>query len=75
MNDKIKEILSDFTDTPIDKMNDDTLLVNDLGLNSLDVVNVVVAFEDEFEIEIPDRVIPSFQTIGDINRYIDKMSC
>ena len=70
MNEKIKEILSEFTNIPTEEMNDDTLLVNDLGLNSLDVVNVVVAFEDEFNIEIPDRVIPRFQTIDDIQMYI-----
>ena len=72
MIEKIKEILSEFTDMDISSMNENTTLINDLGLNSLEVVNVVLAFEDEFGIEIPDRDIPGFQTIGDIIFYLNK---
>lgn len=72
MFDKVVQILGDYTDFPTEKMNESTDLVNDLGLNSLDVINVVVAFEDEFGIEIPDRVISGFRTVGDIAAYLDK---
>lgn len=72
MFDKVVQMLGDYTDFPIEKMNESTELVNDLGLNSLDVMNVVVAFEDEFEIEIPDRVISGFRTVGDIADYLVK---
>ncbi len=51
MFDKVVQILGDYTDFLTEKMNESTDLVNDLGLNSLDVMNVVVAFEDEFGIE------------------------
>lgn len=71
MIEKIKEILSEFTDMDISSMNENMTLINDLGLNSLEVVNVVLAFEDEFGIEIPDRDIPGFQTIGDIIFYLE----
>ena len=56
-------------------MNKSTELVNDLGLNSLDVINVVVAFEDEFSIEIPDRAINNFHTVGDIADYLERNEC
>ncbi len=72
MIDKIIEILAEFTEMHTADMNESTELVNDLGLNSLDVMNVVVAFEDEFDIEIPDRIIKDLQTIGDIAEYIEK---
>lgn len=72
MFDKVVRILGDYTDFPTEKMNESTDLVNDLGLNSLDVMNVVVAFEDEFGIEIPDRVISGFHTVGDIADYLVK---
>ncbi len=72
MFDKVVQILGDYTDFPTEKMNESTDLVNDLGLNSLDVMNAVVAFEDEFGIEIPDRVISGFHTVCDIAAYLDK---
>ena len=70
MFDKVVQILGDYTDFPIEKINESTDLVNELGLNSLDVMNVVVAFEDEFGIEIPDSVISGFHTVGDIADYL-----
>lgn len=72
MIDKVIEILAEFTEMDTADMNESTELVNDMGLNSLDVMNVVVAFEDEFDIEIPDRIIKYLQTIGDITEYIEK---
>lgn len=72
MIDKVIEILAEFTEMDTADMNESTGLVNDMGLNSLDVMNVVVAFEDEFDIEIPDRIIKDLQTIGDITEYIEK---
>ncbi len=72
MIDKIIEILSEFTELSTEEMNENTELVNDMGLNSLDVVNVIVAFEDEFNIEIPDRIIKDLRTIGDISKYIEE---
>ncbi|MDE6728654.1 MAG: acyl carrier protein [Oscillospiraceae bacterium] len=72
MIDKIKEILSEYSGIGTNEMNEETKLVSDLGLSSLDVVNVVVAFEDEFGIEIPDSDIKYLNTINDIKIYIEK---
>lgn len=68
---RVIEILSGFTEVKAEDMNEKTRLAADLGLNSLDVVNLVVEFEDEFDIEIPDENIRDFQTIGDILRFIE----
>ena len=46
--------------------------MEDLGLSSLEVINLVLAFEDEFEIEIPERIIPTMHTVGDIVAYLEK---
>ena len=56
-------------------MNPDTVseghsLVDDLGLSSLDVINLAVMFEQEFDIEIPDRHIMKFVVVGDIVNYL-----
>ena len=50
----------------------DTVLLADLGMNSFDMVNLVCVVEDEFEIEIPDRVIGTFKTVGDVIDFIEK---
>ncbi|MBP3799782.1 MAG: acyl carrier protein [Bacilli bacterium] len=50
----------------------DSALVDDLGLSSLEVINIVAAFEDEFDIEIPDRIIPTLRTVGDIVKYLEE---
>lgn len=72
MIDKVIDILSEFTEMSSADMNENTELVNDMGLNSLDVINVIVAFEDEFDIEIPDRIIKDLHSIGDIVDYLEK---
>lgn len=72
MTEKVIEILSEFTEMKPEQMTCDTKLVADMGLNSFDVVNVVVAFEEEFDIEIPDKSIKEFQTIGNIADYLEK---
>ena len=71
MFDRTVEILEDFveSDTEITR---DSALVDDLGLSSLEVISIVAAFEDEFEIEVPDRIIPTLRTVGDIVDYLEE---
>ncbi len=71
MLEKVIDILSGFASFDRENVNEQTHLVSDLGLSSLDVVNIVVAFEDEFDIEIPDELIPTFTTVGSIVEYLD----
>lgn len=72
MIEKIIDILADFTTLEKDMITEKTSLVTDLGLSSLDVINVVVAFEDEFDIEIPDQKIKELVTVGDIVEYLER---
>ena len=72
MEERVKDILSEFTEMNKEKMTRSTKLVADLNLNSLDVVNIMLAFEDEFDIEVPDRILKNFNTIGDITNYLEK---
>ena len=72
MLERVQHILQDYTDVPMFDITLDSTLVEKLGLNSLDVVNIVVAFEDEFDIEIPDRAIKNLTTVGDIVNYLEK---
>jgi len=71
MFEKVKEILLDFTS---ENITPESTLVSDLGLSSFDVVSVVSEFEDEFDIEIPDRDIHKLITIQDVIAYIEEKS-
>ena len=72
MIEKVIEILAEFTTLEKEKITKESGLTTDLGLNSLDVINVVVAFEEEFDIEIPDHRIKELVTVGDIEEYLEK---
>ena len=71
MFDRTVKILEDYVDEDC-KITKDSALVDDLGLSSLEVINIVAAFEDEFDIEVPDKVIPTLRTIGDIVKYLEE---
>lgn len=72
MIEKVKKILLNYTEASVDEMKPEMDLVKDLGLNSLDVVNLIVTFEDEFGIEISDRTIKNLKTVGDIVECLEK---
>lgn len=71
MLEKIIDILAEFTVLEREKVTEQSSLIGDLGLNSLDVINMVVAFEEEFDIEIPDEKLKDFVTVGDIVKYLE----
>ena len=66
------ELLRDFIDDEDSEITADSALVDDLGLSSLEVINIVATFEDEFGIEVPDRIIPTLRTVGDIVNYLEE---
>lgn len=72
MLERVSAILREYTSIDGTAITMDSALVDDLGLSSLEVINLVLAFEDEFDIEIPERVIPTMHTVGDIVRYLEK---
>lgn len=67
---KVAAILREFAETAPEPITAAHSLADDLGLSSLDVFNIVVMFEEEFGIEIPDRRIAGFVTVGDIAEYL-----
>lgn len=66
MIERVKSILSKYSKVPVKKMTMESRLMGDLGMSSFDLVNVIVAFEDEFDIQIEDNEIRTIQTIGDV---------
>lgn len=71
MLDKVISIISEYQDIPADTIHADSYLVNDLGFTSYDVVSLVGKFEDEFDIEVPDRKIKLMKTVDDIVKFIE----
>ena len=69
--DKIKEIIIEQLSVEEDDITMDTHLMKDLEADSLDAVEIIMAIEDEYGIEIPDEVAEKFQTVGDLVHYVD----
>ena len=68
---KVKAILSEQFDVEEDKISLETSIINDLGADSLDVVDVLMSIEDEFEVEVPDDEIENIKTVEDLVKYIE----
>lgn len=68
---KIRKILSDFLEIKESEITLESNLVDDLGADSIDLVDLAMSVEDEFEIELPDELIETVQTVGDVVNYID----
>ena len=72
--DKIKAILVDQLDVDEDAVTMDSIITDDLGADSLDVVDMVMTLEEEFDLEIPDEEIENMKTVGDIVRFLEAKS-
>ena len=71
---KFVEILVDQLDVDKDTITPETKIAEDLNADSLDVVEMLMAIEDEFNIEIPDEEIENFKTVNDVVEYIQNHS-
>lgn len=68
---KVKTILSEQFDAEEDSITTETTLADDLGADSLDVVDLLMSIEDEFEVDIPDEDVESIKTVGALVEYIE----
>ncbi len=71
---KVKAILAEQFDVEEDNITADTDLQEDLGADSLDVVDLLMSIEDEFEVEVPDEEIENIKTVGSLVSYIEANS-
>ena len=70
--DKVKSIIVEQLGVDEEEVTADASFVDDLGADSLDVVELVMAFEEEFGIEIPDDAAETIQTVGDAVKFINE---
>lgn len=69
--DEVKEILVDQLDVNEDDIEMDSNLIDDLGADSLDAIDIVMTIEDQYSIEVPDEIIKNMKTVEDIVSYIE----
>lgn len=69
---RVKEIIAQELGVEQEKVTEDASFVEDLGADSLDTVELVMAFEEEFGIEIPDEDAEQMQTVGDAVVYLEQ---
>jgi acyl carrier protein len=74
VHDRVVRIVCDQLGQTPDKVTPETSFINDLGADSLDTVELVMEFEDEFEISIPDEDAEKIQTVGNAIEYITAKS-
>ncbi|MGP1353037.1 MAG: acyl carrier protein [Parasphingopyxis sp.] len=72
--DRVKKIVTEHLGVEADKVTEDAAFIDDLGADSLDIVELVMAFEEEFGVEIPDDAAEDITTVKDAITYIDKQT-
>ena len=70
--DKVKKIIAEQLCISTDDIKDDANIIEDLGADSLDVVELLMSFEDEFNVSIPDEQLENLKTIPEIVKTIDQ---
>src|SRR5215203_3919047 len=70
--DRVKKIVVEHLGVEADKVTDNANFIDDLGADSLDTVELVMAFEEEFNVEIPDDAAETIVTVGDAIKFLEK---
>ncbi|MFM2242016.1 MAG: hypothetical protein RLZ97_871 [Verrucomicrobiota bacterium] len=70
IEDRVKDIIVEQLGVNADQVTPEAKFIEDLGADSLDTVELVMAFEEEFEIEVPDEEAEKLQSVGDVVTYV-----
>ncbi|MBE6095366.1 MAG: acyl carrier protein [Schwartzia sp.] len=70
--DKVRDIVVEQLGVEADDVTIESTFIDDLGADSLDIVELIMAFEEEFSIEIPDEAAEKIKTVQDVVNYIDQ---
>ena len=73
IEEKVRSIIVDQLGVESDKVTADAKFIEDLGADSLDTVDLVMAFEENFDIEVPDEEAEKLQSVADVVAYIEKV--
>ena len=70
--DKVRDIVVEQLGSEADEVTLESTFIDDLGADSLDIVELIMAFEEEFNVEIPDEAAETIKTVQDVVNYIDQ---
>ena len=70
MLERVKEIIAEQLNVEAEDITEETSFKEDLGADSLDLVEIVMAFEDEYNVEIPSEELEGLATVGDVLNYL-----
>ena len=74
LSNKVKQVIADHLGCDLKKITEDANFVNDLGADSLDTIELVMALEEEFGFEISDSEAEKIETVGDAIKFIESQS-
>lgn len=72
MREELFEILNDYTGGKVENIGSDFVLTADLGLNSVELLDLVCIIEEKYDIMIPDRMLQTLVTVKDVVEYLEK---
>lgn len=72
MNDTVKKIVADILEVELESVTEDASILDDLGADSIAVMEIVMELEEELDVEVPTDDILELKTVGDIIEYISK---
>jgi acyl carrier protein len=73
IEEKVKQIIIEQLGVNAEQVTPDASFVEDLGADSLDTVELVMAFEEEFSVEVPDEDAETLKSVGDVIKYIEEV--
>ncbi|MBO4583557.1 MAG: acyl carrier protein [Clostridia bacterium] len=68
---KLRDMICDQLDLDPENVTEESLIIEDLGADSLDIVDLVMTIEEEFGVEVPDEEIENIRTVGDVVKFIE----
>lgn len=71
MEQKVKEIIADYLGMDVKEIRPDMGLIEDLNINSYDIMSIVATFEETFNIEVPDKDVKIFNKVEDVVKYLE----
>ena len=71
LSDRVQSIVADQLGVELAEVTKDASILDDLGADSLDLVELVMTLEEAFDIEVPDEAIEEMRTIGDVQRFVE----
>ncbi len=73
--DKVRAILCEQLNVEEDSVTAESSIMDDLGADSLDVVDIVMSLQNEFDVEIPDEEVENISTVGDLVKFLEASGC